>query len=124
VAARRFLTIRYDLRAEDDPLAALLTAIERHDVSSAVVRVIVQIRADQESLLRDADIRQALQEAYYVAGIGKEVERVYRQRLGGDSPEGLSSADLLTRYLESTDTSPERIELLLQYAQEIFQAEG
>ncbi len=123
VAARTFLTIRCDVRDEADPLASLLATIDRHDVSDAVVRVIIQAQAEQEGLLRDADIRRALKGAYYVAGIGKEIERVYRQRLGGESPEELSPADLLTRYLESKDTPPEQTRVLLQHAEEIFQSE-
>jgi len=89
-----------------------------------VVRVIVQARPEQEGLLRDADVRRALANAYNIASISKEVERAYRQRLGGGSPEGLSPAELLARYLESKGTPPERIQALLQHAEEIFQAEG
>jgi exonuclease SbcD len=122
VAARPFVTIRADVQDEADPLAALLGAVARHDVADAVVRLIVQMRAEQEDLLRDADIRKALKGAYFVAGISREVERAYRQRLGGESPEELTPAELLARYLETKDTPPERVELLLQHAEEIFQA--
>jgi exonuclease SbcD len=124
VAARPFVTIRVDVRDEADPLAVLLEAIAQHDVAGAVVRVIAQARPEQEGLLRDADIRQALEEAYYVASINKEIERAYRQRLGGESPEELTPAELLARYLESKETPPERIKVLLQYAEEIFEASG
>jgi exonuclease SbcD len=122
VPARPFLTIRSDVRDEADPLAALLKAIGKHNVSGAVVRVIVQARIEQEGLLRDVEIRRALQDAYYVAGISKAVERVYRQRLGTDSPEELSPGELLTRYLESKETPPDRIQVLLRHAEEILGA--
>jgi exonuclease SbcD len=124
VAARPFVTIRADVRDQAEPLAALLEAIARHEVTDAVVRVIVQARPEQEGLLRDADIRRALEGAYYVASISKETERAYRQRLGGESPEELAPAELLARYLESKGTPTERIAALLQYAEEIFQAGG
>jgi exonuclease SbcD len=104
-------------------LAALLEIVAQHDLADAVVRVIVQARPEQEGLLRDTDIRQALQEAYYVAGVSKEIARAYRQRLGGESPEELTPAELLARYLESKETPPDRVEVLLQYAEEIFQAD-
>ncbi len=122
VAARRFLTIRADVRDEADPLAALLATITRHNLTDAVVRVTVQARADQEGLLRDGDIHRALEGAYYVATISKEIERAYRQRLGGESPEALTPGQLLARYLESKDTPPDRIAVLLRYAEEIFQS--
>lgn len=121
VAARPFVTIRADVRNEADPPAALLAAIARHDVSGAVVRVIVQARSEQEGILREADVRQALVDAYYIAGINKEIERSYRQRLAGESPEELTPSELLTRYLESRGTPPDRLDLLLRHAEEIFQ---
>lgn len=121
VTARRFVTIRADVRGDADPLATLVEAIAQHDVREAVVRVIVQARPEQEGLLRDADIRQALSEAYFLAGVNKEIERTYRQRLGGESPEGLTPAELLARYLESKETPPERIEKLMERAQVILQ---
>jgi exonuclease SbcD len=123
VAARRFVTIRADVRGEGDPLAALLDAIAHHDVADAVVRVLVQAQAEQEGLLRDADIRRALKGAYYVASVTKEIERAYRLRLGSEAPEGLTPSELLARYLESKDTGPERIKVLLDHAEEIFRAE-
>jgi exonuclease SbcD len=122
VEARRFVTIRADVRDEADPLAALLAAIARHDVADSVVRVFVQARPEQEGLIRDADVRRALSAAYSVAGVSKEIERAYRQRLGGESPEGLTPAELLARYLESRGTPPQRIEILLQHAEEILQS--
>jgi exonuclease SbcD len=122
VEARPFVTIRADVREESDPLAALLETIKQHDIADAVVRVIVQARSEQEGLIRDADARRELQDATYVASVSREVERAYRQRLGGDSPEELTPAELLERYLESRDTPRERIDLLQQYAAEIYDA--
>jgi exonuclease SbcD len=124
VAARRFVTIEADVRGESAPLEALLEAIGRHEVSDAVVRVKVQARPEQEGQLRDADIRRALKDAYFVAGVSKEVERAYRQRLGGASPEGLTPAELLAHYLESKGTPPERIKALLEHAEAIFEGEA
>ena len=65
---------------------------------------------------------KALAEAYYIAGISREIERAYRQRLGGESPEELTPAELLALYLQSKETSPDRIALLLDHAEEIFQS--
>ena len=123
VEARRFVTIRKDVRDEADPLAAILETITQHDIADAIVRVIIQTQPEQEGVLRDGDIRRELGEAYFVASISKEMERAYRQRLGGESPEELTPAELLAHYLKSKDTPRERVELLMQHAEEIFQAE-
>jgi exonuclease SbcD len=124
VQARRFVTIRDDVREQADPLAALLDTIAGHETAEAIVRVIVQAESEQEGLLSDREIRRVLDDAYYVASISKEMERAYRQRLGGESPEELTPTELLAHYLKSKDTPPERIEVLLQHAEGIFQAES
>ena len=120
VFARPFVTIRADVRKEAEPLDALLSVIAEHKVADAVVRVSVQLEAEQEGLIRDPDVRRALKDAAYIAGISKEVERAYRQRLGGESPEELSPGELLALYLENKGTSAKRIEVLLQHAEEIL----
>jgi exonuclease SbcD len=120
VSARPFVTIRADVRKEAEPLDALLSDIAEYEVADAVVRVMVQLEAEQEGLIRDPDVRRALKDAAYIAGISKEVERAYRQRLGGESPEELSPGELLALYLENKETSVERIEVLLQHAEEIL----
>jgi exonuclease SbcD len=122
VSARRFVTIRADVRDVVDPMPVLLERISQYEIAAAVVRVIVQARSEQEEMIRDADLRRALDQAYYVAGISKEIERTYRQRLGGGSPEELAPAELLARYLESKGTSPDRAKLLLHHAEEIFRS--
>jgi exonuclease SbcD len=121
--ARRFLTIRVDVRAneESDPTQAVLDAIARHDIDDAVVRLIVQTTPDTEARLRDREIEKELEPANYVAAFVKETERPERVRLGGAAPESLTPAELLERYLESKNTSPARAEKLLHYAEAIFQ---
>jgi hypothetical protein len=118
------VTIRKDVRDQADPLATLLETIAQYDVADAIVRVLIQAQTEQEGLLRDDDIRRALSEAYFVASISKEMERAYRQRLGGEAPEELTPAELLAHYLKSKDTPSERVDVLLQHAEDIFHAES
>jgi exonuclease SbcD len=122
VQARPFVTIRVDVREQVDPAAVVQAAIDgcAAQWAGAVVRLIVEARPEQTGLLRDSDLRRALNGAYYVAGISKEIERTWRQRLGAESAEGLSPAELLARYLESKGTPPDRIRVLLQYAGKIL----
>jgi exonuclease SbcD len=122
VQARRFVTIRLDLRETDhsDPTQVVLEAIGRHDIEDAVVRLIAQTRPEIEARLQDKEIETALEPANYVAAFVKETEHPERIRLGGDSPETLTPTQLLERYLESRNTSPERTKTLLRYAEEIL----
>jgi exonuclease SbcD len=123
VKARPFVTIRADVRRANDPTQTVLNAIAHHDVADAVVRLIVHTTPDTEARLRDKDIERALIPAHYLAAFIKDTERPERVRLGGATPESLTPAQLLERYLESKSTSPERTQTLLQHAEEIFRNE-
>ncbi len=119
-AARRFITLRIDARAAEDPTAAVVEAIERHDVQGAVVRVIIQLRSDQEPVFHERDARAALAGAYYVAAVKKDVERVARVRLGNRPAEGLSPRQLLEVYFQDRQTAPDILGRLLDYADSLI----
>ncbi len=121
VKARPFVTIRADVRQDDDPTQTVLDAIARHDIDDAVVRLIVQTTPEDEARLDDRTVEKALAPANYLAAFVKETERPERVRLGGAAPESLTPKELLERYLESRDTAPERAKKLLQYAETLFE---
>jgi hypothetical protein len=123
VEARPFVTVRADVREALNPLMALQQAVAAHHLHDAVVRLILQLRADQEPLVRDRDVRALLSEAYFIGSIIREVEREARVRLGNLAPEEMTDRDLLARYLEAKKTPPERAKTLLEQADTIFQAE-
>ncbi len=120
--ARPFVTVRADLRHADEPLAALQELLAGQELQEAVVRLILQLRVEQEPAVRDHEVRALLTSAF-VAGISREVERAARVRLGTLSPEEMTPPQLLERYLEARGSEPERTKELLQYAQGIFEGE-
>ena len=121
VKARPFVTLRADLRQSKDPTRALIQEIRDRDLKGVIVRVIVQLAAENESQLNEGAVRDALRAAgiHHLASLQKEVERLDRTRLGG-SPEGLTPEELLERYLLSRDCPPERRAELLALARSIF----
>jgi DNA repair protein SbcD/Mre11 len=125
VQARRFVTIRVDLRDGkiEDPTGAVLAAVAGHDIQDAVVRLILQTLPETEARLQDKAIETALKPANYVAAVVKETEHPERVRLGGAAPETLTPTQLLERYLESKNTPPERTAVLLRYAEQMLQPE-
>jgi exonuclease SbcD len=120
VAARPFVTVRADVRDALNPLMALQQEIAAHDLQGAVVRLILWLRADQEPLVRDRDVRGLLSDAYFIGGINREIERETRVRLGSLAPEEMTDSELLEKYLETKDTDPERAKTLLEHAETIF----
>jgi len=123
VDARPFVTVRADVREALNPLITLQQAVTTHDLQDAVVRLILHLRADQEPLVRDRDIRARLSDAYFIASINREVERETRVRLGSLAPEEMTDHELLAKYLEVKNTGPERAKVLLEHAEAIFHPE-
>jgi len=122
VIARRFLTLTITPHG-DDPTPEVLARIRRTPIADAVVRLFLRLTAQQNALLREWEVRQALAEAHYVASIQRDVIRREEQvsRLPPDVvPESLSPLEALKLYLESKGYSSERRDLLLGYAQRLM----
>jgi exonuclease SbcD len=123
VDARRFVTIRIDVTASEDPMTQILDELEEHRIEQAVVRLIIKATEAQELLLDDRLIRQALSSASYIASVIRDVERTQRHRLGGVAAEELTPREVLELYLDSKETPAERKAELLRYAETIFREE-
>jgi hypothetical protein len=86
------------------------------------VRIVVKLRQEQESLLVEREIMRALEGAYFVASLQKDVERTERQRLGAVSVESLTPTELLERYLHVKEVPGERAKLLLEHGEALIAA--
>ena len=117
--ARPFVTIEVDAQS-DDPTAEILEAIAGREIEDAVVRIIVHTTAEKEPLVNEGEIRRALAGAFHIAAIVKDVERKVRLRLGDQPIEEMTPRQMLERYFQVKQTSPERTELLLRHAEDIF----
>jgi exonuclease SbcD len=123
VDARRFLTIRLDIRESAEPMIAILDELEQHNVDGAIVRVFIKASEAQEILIDERPIRQALRSASYIASIVRDIDRSQRHRLGGISAEELTPKEALELYLDSKEIPEERKAQLLRYAEAIFREE-
>ena len=124
VDARPFVTIDATIEPQEfDPTAAVLRAIARKDVADAVVRVRVTLPAEAAPRLREADVREALAPAHFIASISRETTETRRTRLSPESEDGLQPMQALALYLESKNTDEDRKELLLARAQELIDAD-
>ncbi len=124
VKARPFLTIEARVPAGDsDPTNTVMRSIMRRNVAGSIVRLRVVLPAELDVHLREADIREALRSAHYVASVTKEVEQERRTRIPPSVAEGLSPMDALRLYLESRDVEGERKERMLSLAEELVSIE-
>ena len=124
VEGRRFLTIEAALEAEDsDPTATVLGAIARQEqkLKEAIVRLNITMPSSLEGQLRDADIKEALQDAHF-ATVARETVREARLRLGQFTAEEITPLDALKKYLETKKTSPERTKVLMEYGEKLIQS--
>lgn len=125
LSARPFVTISVALKDDKDPTKRVVKAIGRHEIQNAVVRVVIRATPEIAALIRDEEIWQALEPAYFVAAIDKEIEGRARRRLGmeAEAIEKLSVRELLTRYLEAKKVPAKRKKVLLKYAEELIKEE-
>jgi exonuclease SbcD len=121
VNVRPFVTIAVDVTDCDDPTERVLREIERHDVSGAIVRVRARLNQSQEGQLRTREIEDALSTAHLIAGIGKDVVREARNRIGVENPETLEPRELLERYLLSKGKDSGEVAEILRLAEELLQ---
>lgn len=123
VNARPFVTLKADLRQSEDPTFDAVRLIESHDLTGAVVRMLLELTPETEARLNEAMLRDALRRAgvSVIASIRKDVEQADRARLGGN-PEGMTDTQLLERYLISNNVAPDRRTHLIDVAESLFEA--
>ena len=114
---RPFLTVRVTADG-DDPTGQILAALERAPIEDAVVRLIVRTTADRDVLIRENEVRRALDPAFYIAAILHDVVRPERMWLGAqEDVAGLTPLEALERYLQVRETSRDRLQVLMHHAE-------
>ncbi len=121
VNVRPFVTIAVDATDCDDPTERVLREVERHEVAGAIVRVRVKLNQAQETQLRTREIEDALAGAHLIAGIGKDIVRQVRSRIGIENPETLAPRELLEKYLLSKGRDAAEAAEMLRLADELMQ---
>ncbi|KKN73426.1 hypothetical protein LCGC14_0401290 [marine sediment metagenome] len=121
VQAREFVTIRIDTTAAeiDDPTESFLEMLPELAFDEAVVRIIFTMRPDQSPALNDREIQASLPNVSSLSII-REIEEEARTRLGDLAVETLTPLQLLETYFQSKDMSPDRIEVLVERAEELL----
>jgi exonuclease SbcD len=109
---------------EANPTGEVLAVLEGQPLEEAIVRVVIHLRSEQEPLLDERAVRRALERAYCVAAITKDVERPTRLRLGPqEAIEGLTPLEILEQYFLQKGVPQERIRALLERAEALMRGE-
>jgi exonuclease SbcD len=125
VAARRFLTVRVSTNGANPNETVLAKLHGQADaIRDAIVRVVIKTTPEQEAALRDDEIRKALSEAAYIAGISREVDRPTRVRFGDAAVEQMTPRQALELYMKVKNVPAARADQLLAYAEQLMQEAG
>lgn len=119
VQARRFRTIAVDATGADDPTEAVLAQVAVAEPGE-VVRVVVNLRDDQQSVFREREVQRTLEAASSVSVV-RQVEVGARMRLSDASAEALAPLELVERYLASRQVPADRVEALLAEARALME---
>lgn len=99
--ARRFCTLRLDLADEPDPIQPkLLQAIDKAQITDAIVRLIYRIRPRQAEQVDTAALHQALSPAFSYT-IAPDILHKERTRLPGLDPADTEPLTTLQQYLHT-----------------------
>ena len=122
--AREFLSIDINLKATDpNPTQTILDEIRKNIITEKVVRVTINIPADQDSEIEMDKIKKALATAHYIAGISRNIERKERVKLDGqEEVERLTPIEALQKYFDAKKYSPEKKKQLEKFATELLES--
>ncbi len=115
--ARKFLTINIDLKEEDkNPTQTILTEISKHNIKDVIIRVVINIPANLDKNIEMDQIKKALKEVNFIAGVSRNVERRKRITLdGSEEVERLTPIQALQKYFQIKKYSPSKIKQLEAY---------
>jgi exonuclease SbcD len=117
VPARRFLTIKVNADV-DFPTEEVLRRIDEHEdeIKDAVVRLMIETSPEHLRDLRQDEVRRALNAiGPSFSAVIPNSTRTHRIRLGDQVIEQMSPRQALEIYLQSKDTPPERVQVLLRH---------
>ena len=124
VRARNFVTVSVDVEKDsEDPTKDVKNAILRKNIVDAIIRVQINLTAEQAVRIREAEIRDVLKGCHFVAAINQRTAKERRPHIASDVTEGLDPLEALGLYFDSRNTDPNRKRRLLKYAQELVQIE-
>lgn len=125
VPTRKFMTIKVEVGDEvENPTETVVSRVKKEAIKDAVVKVVIKCSEQKAHEIREMPIRDALGDAFFIAGIVKEVERADRITTENRYSDELTSSqplEALDLYFRDKDYSKEKIEKLREKAAELLE---
>jgi exonuclease SbcD len=121
---RVFRTIQVDVSKAAEPQAALLKAIEKHELHEAVVRLIYKLRSEQIDQIDNAALHQALSDAHTYTIQPELISQLARPRLPElDAGSSIDPMSALKTYLDNREDLKDIQSELMEAAHRLLEAE-
>ena len=121
VSARPFVSINVEVNDSDlAPNQTICDSISKINIQDSVVRVKIRVSQEIEHLINDRQIREALNNAHYIAAITKEISNTTRPRLTADIADSLDPMEAVELYLQNRDIDKTHRASITQQAQDLM----
>ncbi|MEA5505335.1 exonuclease SbcCD subunit D [Halotia wernerae UHCC 0503] len=118
---RTFCTIEVDISKADDPQAALMKAIAKHDIQDAVVRLIYKLRSEQMDVIDSTSLHTALSPAHTYTIQAELVSQLARPRIPElSASSGIDPMEALKTYLNNREDLKDIAASMLEAAQKLL----
>ncbi|AUT02492.1 exonuclease sbcCD subunit D [Nostoc sp. CENA543] len=118
---RTFRTLEIDVSKAEDPQAALIKAITKHDLQDAVVRLIYKIRSEQIDLIDNTALHSALSAAHCYTIQAELVSQLARPRIPElSASSSIDPMEALKTYLLNREDLKDISGLMLEAAENLL----
>ena len=117
IPTRPFVEIEVDATgAGEAPTEKIISAIAKHDLKNAVVKLSYKIHSEQQPHLRDTEVRGALASAFMVVAVHKDIVRDTDAVRSKSLTEALDPLQALAHYCVGRDSLKDRADELVAAA--------
>jgi len=121
VPARKFVSINININEDDrDPTAKICSVIKKHDLKNGVVKVSITVPETVIGFIKEEEIRASLQDAYYIAGLKKEIVKTQRVTTKTKGIESIDPLAALAKYFSVRKRKSQPVKDLQTLAKEII----
>ncbi|KAF3887675.1 MULTISPECIES: exonuclease subunit SbcD [Nostocales] len=121
LSARTFQTIEIDVSKIEDPQAAIVKAIAKHNIQDAVVRLIYKLRSEQLDLIDTSELHRALSASHTYSIQPELISQLARPRIPElSASNSIDPIDALKTYLDNRNDLKDIAELMLDAAHNLL----